>query len=81
MKREYEDCCIVFEVLTAVGMKSSVCWDIAPCNPLKVSRRFGEKCRLHLQSPSINQAINHLAGLLATSFMLVSLGNFFDAED
>jgi hypothetical protein len=30
-----------FEVLTAVVMKSSILWDIAPC--------FTEICRLHLQ--------------------------------
>jgi hypothetical protein len=30
-----------FEVLTAVVMKSSICWDITPCSPLKVNRRFG----------------------------------------
>jgi hypothetical protein len=26
-----------FEVLTAVVMKSSIFWDITPCNPLKVN--------------------------------------------
>jgi hypothetical protein len=30
-----------FEVLTAVVMKNSVFWEIAPCSPLKVNRRFG----------------------------------------
>jgi hypothetical protein len=29
------------EVLTAVILKSSVFWDITPCIPLKVNRRFG----------------------------------------
>jgi hypothetical protein len=29
-----------FEVLTAVVMKSTVFWDITPCSPLKVNRRF-----------------------------------------
>jgi hypothetical protein len=81
MKREFEDCCIAFEVLTAVGMKSSISRDITPCSPLTVSRRFGEKCYLHLQNPRISQAINHLTALLATSFMLVSFGYFFDAEN
>jgi hypothetical protein len=31
----------VFEVLTAVVMKSSIFLDIMPCSPLKVGRRFG----------------------------------------
>jgi hypothetical protein len=30
-----------FEVLTAVFMKSTIFWDIAPCSPLKVSRHSG----------------------------------------
>jgi hypothetical protein len=36
------------EVLTAVVMKSSAFWDITPCSPLRVNRRFGETCRFHL---------------------------------
>jgi hypothetical protein len=52
-----------FEVLTAVVMKSSVFWDITPCSPLKVSRRFGWTCRLHLQGRRISEARNkHVAG-------------------
>jgi hypothetical protein len=38
-----------FEVLTPVVMKSSIFWDIKPCSPLKVNRRFGGTYRLHLQ--------------------------------
>jgi hypothetical protein len=30
-----------FEVLTAVVMKNTIFWDITPCSPLKVNRRFG----------------------------------------
>jgi hypothetical protein len=45
-----------FEVLTAVVMKSSVFWDITPCNPLSVNRRFGGTYRLHLQGRRISQA-------------------------
>jgi hypothetical protein len=37
------------EVLTAVVMKSNIFWDITPCSPLKVNRRFGGTYRLHLQ--------------------------------
>jgi hypothetical protein len=31
-----------FEVLTPVGMKISIFWDITPCSLLKVNRRYGE---------------------------------------
>jgi hypothetical protein len=31
-----------------VFMKSSIFWDKTPCSPLKVKRRFGGICRLHL---------------------------------
>jgi hypothetical protein len=45
-----------FEVLIALVMKSSIFWDIMPCNPLKANRRFGGTCRLHLQHRrAINQ--------------------------
>jgi hypothetical protein len=36
------------EVLTAVVMKSTIFWDITPCSPLSVNRRFGGTYRLHL---------------------------------
>jgi hypothetical protein len=32
---------IGFEVLTSVVMKSTICWDLTPCSPLCVNRRFG----------------------------------------
>jgi hypothetical protein len=47
-----------FEVLTAVVKKSSIFWDITSCSPLKVNRRFGKSCRLHLQGRRIRQARN-----------------------
>jgi hypothetical protein len=31
------------EVLTSVVMRNSVFWDITPCCPLKMNRRFGER--------------------------------------
>jgi hypothetical protein len=37
------------EVLTAMVMKSNIFWDITPCSPLKVNRRFGGAYRLNLQ--------------------------------
>jgi hypothetical protein len=43
---------------TCSCLKSSVPWDITPCNPLKVSRRLGGTYRLHLQGRRISQAGN-----------------------
>jgi hypothetical protein len=37
-----------FEV-TAVVMKSTIFWDIMPCSPLSVNRRFGGTYHLYLQ--------------------------------
>jgi hypothetical protein len=48
----------VFEVLTAVVMKSSVLCARTPCSPLKVNRHFGGTCRLHLQGRRIGQPRN-----------------------
>jgi hypothetical protein len=38
--------------------KSSLFWDIAPCSPLKVTRRFWGARLLHLQGRRINEAGN-----------------------
>jgi hypothetical protein len=46
-----------FKVLTAVVTKISIFWDIMPCIPLKVNRRFGRSC-LHFPSRIISQARN-----------------------
>jgi hypothetical protein len=49
-------------------------WDITPCNPVEVNRRFGEIHDLHLQGGNVSQRRNqHEAGSkLATCFVLVS---------
>jgi hypothetical protein len=62
---------IGFQVLTAVVMKSPIFWDITPCSPLKVNRRFGEKRRLHLQGRRVSQKINLSEALLATCLTLL----------
>jgi hypothetical protein len=46
-----------FEVLTAVTMKNSVFWDVAPCRYF-VNRRFGGTYRLHLQGIKNPRAMN-----------------------
>jgi hypothetical protein len=37
------------EVLRAVVMKSTIFWDITPCFPSKVNRRFGGTYLIHRQ--------------------------------
>jgi hypothetical protein len=39
---------IQFEVPTAALLKNSLIWDIMLCSPLRVNRRFGGTCLLHL---------------------------------
>jgi hypothetical protein len=36
-------------------MKSTVFWDITPCSPLKVNKRFGGRYLLYVQDRSINK--------------------------
>jgi hypothetical protein len=51
------------EVFTPVVIKSSVWWDIKPCSPLEINRRFGGACHLRLQVIRIKQVRNqHKAG-------------------
>jgi hypothetical protein len=42
-----------FEVLTPVVMKNSVVWDITPCRPLKVNRRYGGACQAYYSTPKM----------------------------
>jgi hypothetical protein len=66
------------EVLTAVVMKSAIFWDITPCSPLKVSRRFGRTYRLHFQGQRISRARNQRESRCHAGFLL---GLFFDPEN
>jgi hypothetical protein len=43
-----------------VQQNNSLFWDITPCSPLKVNRRFGGACRLNRQGQNIRQARNQL---------------------
>jgi hypothetical protein len=38
--------------------RSFIFWDIKPCSPLKLNRRFGGTCRLHLQGWRVSQGKN-----------------------
>jgi hypothetical protein len=49
-------------VLTVVAMHSYVFWNIMPCRRLKMNRRFGGACRLHVQCWRVSQANQHEAG-------------------
>jgi hypothetical protein len=57
---------VVFDVLTLVVMNIYIFPDITPCNPLKVSLRFGGSRRFLFQCRRIRP------GVLLTSFFLVS---------
>jgi hypothetical protein len=47
-------------------------WNITPCSPLKVSRRFGGTCRLHRQGKKTSKGRNQ-NGVLGSCFFLVWL--------
>jgi hypothetical protein len=59
--------------------KSANFWDITPCSPSSVNRRFGGTYRLHLQGQRISLARKPC---LAPAFTLVPCSSyFFDPED
>jgi hypothetical protein len=55
---EQQESHIGVQVLTALVMRSYVFWDITPCSPLKVIRRFGGICSLHLKGRRISRERN-----------------------
>jgi hypothetical protein len=57
-------------------MKSYLFWDITPCSPLKVNRRFGGTYRLHLQGRGMSRARNQ-----RESRWQAELGLLSDPED
>jgi hypothetical protein len=60
-------------------MTSTIFWDITPCSPLIVNRRFGGLYRFHLQGRKIRQDTR---ALLAPYFRAgFFVGLFFDHED
>jgi hypothetical protein len=69
-----------FEVLKAVIVKCSVFWDVTPCSPFKVNRRFGGKYCILLHGRRISHARNQSEAcyLLHAGFLL---GLFFDPND
>jgi hypothetical protein len=67
---KYQLLFIVFEVLTAVIMKSSIFWTITLCSLVKVNQHFRGTCYLHLQGWRVSQA------LPAACLMLVSCATY-----
>jgi hypothetical protein len=59
---------VEFWVFTAVVMKSIIFWDMTPCSPLSVNRRFGGTYRLRLQGRR-NMFSKKPASKLATCFL------------
>jgi hypothetical protein len=55
-----------------IWMKNSVFWDITPCSPLKVNRRFGGSRRLRHQGRRIIQARNHEDGGIKHECLLLA---------
>jgi hypothetical protein len=51
-----------FESLTAVVMKSTIFWDITPCSPLKINRRFGGIYCLHFHGRISRERYHREAG-------------------
>jgi hypothetical protein len=58
---------LLFRIWVVVW-KSSVLWDIMPCNLLKVNRRFGRTCSHQLQDWRISPARTSQARLLPASY-------------
>jgi hypothetical protein len=75
MSPKYKNKQVGFEVITAVVMKSSIFWDITPCNSLEIKRRFGGTCHIH---PYAGNKHNSACYPLHTGFFP---GLFFDLED
>jgi hypothetical protein len=50
--------CIVASKANQMFQKSTIFWDITPCSPLKVSRRYGGTYRLHHRGRRISGAGN-----------------------
>jgi hypothetical protein len=56
------------ETIRTLHLKSSIFWDITSCSQLKMNRRFGGSCRIHIQGRRISQARNQRE---ARSYLLI----------
>jgi hypothetical protein len=61
--------CVASDVLTAVTMQSTVSWDVTPCIPVGVHRRFGGTYCLHIQGRRYAKQASKLI-LLAVGYLL-----------
>lgn len=57
--------------ITAVVMKNSVSWDMAPCRPFRFNQRFERTCRLKHQDIIISKARNCQSLLPTSCYFLV----------
>jgi hypothetical protein len=55
-RRYFTSLQFIASAIIELQSKYSIFWDITPCSLLKVNRRFGGTCRLHLQGRRISQA-------------------------
>jgi hypothetical protein len=71
-----------------MALKSAVFWDMTPCSPLNVNRRFWGTFRLNLQGRRISQARNQAnsacylfqTGFLITLFLDLKLEALYSSE-
>jgi hypothetical protein len=56
------------------NLKSTILWDITPCSPLEVNRRFGRIYKLHLEGRRISRTRNQRAPNAST---LISCSDYF----
>jgi hypothetical protein len=66
-------------VLTEMAIESYIFWDVMSCSTLKVNRRFGGICCLHLQNGRKKQEKTGRKRNLRHASLI--LGLFFDPED
>jgi hypothetical protein len=70
---------------TVYILNISTFWNITPCNPLKISQRFGKIYRLHLdginQARSKHYAIDFACQLFHTDFLIILFFNIEDGGD
>jgi hypothetical protein len=59
-------------------MKTTIFWDMTPCSPLKINRRFGGAYRLHLQVRRISRARNQRESRYAVLATCFHVGFFID---
>jgi hypothetical protein len=68
---------IAITFLKILCKSSAIFWDVTPCSPLSINRRFGGTCRLYLQGQKISWARNQRESSSFYFFDLEDAGNMF----